>query len=70
MTATTTATETTMPSPQQLQLDLAVEDANLILEALGQLPFVRVFALIGKIQDQARRQLEGQPADRPAEAHE
>lgn len=47
---------------RSIQLQLAVEDTNLILEALGQLPFVRVYALIGRIQEQARRQLDASDA--------
>lgn len=46
-----------MQSMDTLTLDLAVEDINLILETLGQLPFVRVYGLIGRIQDQARAQI-------------
>lgn len=39
-----------------IKLELEVEEANLILEALGQLPFVKVYKLIGRIQEQARTQ--------------
>jgi hypothetical protein len=46
---------------QEIKINLAIEEANLILEALGQLPFARVYALIGKIQEQATQQL--QPTD-------
>jgi hypothetical protein len=42
---------------QELSLTLTIEETNLVLEALGNLPFARVFALIGKIQEQARQQL-------------
>ena len=41
----------------ELSFSISVADTNLILEALGQLPFARVFELIGKIQRQARAQL-------------
>ena len=41
-----------------IDLTLSIEDTNLILEALGALPFARVYALIGRIQDRARTQLE------------
>jgi hypothetical protein len=40
-----------------IHLDLNVDEANLVLEALGQLPFVRVYALIGRIQELARKQI-------------
>jgi hypothetical protein len=42
---------------KDISLTLTIEETNLVLEALGNLPFVRVFALIGKIQEQARQQL-------------
>jgi hypothetical protein len=41
-----------------IKLELEVEETNLILEALGALPFVRVYQLIGRIQDQARTQVQ------------
>jgi hypothetical protein len=41
-----------------LKLELSIDDTNLILEALGNLPFARVFQLIGRIQEQARAQVE------------
>jgi hypothetical protein len=41
-----------------IQFDLTIDDANLVLEALGTLPFARVYSLIGRIQEHARRQLE------------
>ena len=48
---------TTATLMKDISLTLTIEEANLILEALGNLPFARVFALIGKIQEQARQQL-------------
>ncbi|MCG8421909.1 MAG: hypothetical protein MJE77_28645 [Proteobacteria bacterium] len=45
---------------RQINLEVTVEEANLILEGLGQLAFVKVYALISKIQDQAREQLNGE----------
>jgi hypothetical protein len=53
----------------KLDLELRVEEGNLILEALGQLPFVKGYALISKIQEQAQRQRNSEeerraPADR------
>jgi hypothetical protein len=41
-----------------IQLELTIEDTNLVLEALGQMPFARVYALIGRIQERARQQIE------------
>ena len=42
---------------QEITLKVNTDEANLILEALGNLPFVRVYALIGRIQQQAAAQL-------------
>lgn len=42
---------------QELKLTLTIDEANLILEALGQMPFKTVFGLINKIQTQASQQL-------------
>lgn len=43
---------------REIKLDVSVDEANMILEALGQLPFVKVYGLIGKIQEQARQQID------------
>lgn len=55
-----------------VKLELSLEEANLVLEALGNLPFVRVYELIGKIQTQAQVQAGAHPAgaadDEPAVA--
>ena len=50
---------------QELNLKLTVDEVNLILQGLGELPFRQVFKLIGKIQDQAGAQLNnhGQTTD-------
>lgn len=40
-----------------LTLQLSTEQINLILEALGKLPFEKVYQLISTIQAQAQRQL-------------
>lgn len=42
---------------KEIKLVITVEEANQILEALGNLPFKSVFGLIGKIQNQAAAQL-------------
>lgn len=44
---------------KNLRFDLTIEETNLVLEALGHLPFVRVFGLIAKLQDVARDQVGG-----------
>ena len=45
-----------MPEPT-IKLELSIEEVNLILEALGDQPFKAVFALVGRLQSQARQQL-------------
>jgi hypothetical protein len=47
-----------------LKLTLTLDETNLVLEALGNLPFARVFHLINAIQTQAKTQLEP-PASPP-----
>lgn len=42
---------------KNITLELSVEETNLVLGALGELPFSRVFNLIGKVQEQANKQL-------------
>ncbi len=37
--------------------ELTLDEANLILKALGKLPFEQVFELIGKLNQQANKQL-------------
>ena len=44
---------------KDINLKVTIDEANLILEALGNLPFNKVYALIGKMQEQARQQLGG-----------
>ena len=41
----------------KLNLELDIDQTNLILEALGQLPFARVYTLIQLIQEQGREQI-------------
>ncbi|MCL4250308.1 MAG: hypothetical protein KJ065_19315 [Anaerolineae bacterium] len=41
-----------------LKLELTIQDTNLILEALGTMPYLQVYKLIEKIQDQATHQLQ------------
>lgn len=41
-----------------IELSLSIEEVNKILEALGDQPYVEVFHLINKIQQQASSQLQ------------
>lgn len=43
-----------------IRLELEIEETNLILEALGKMPFVSVYQLIGRIQAQAQAQVQVQ----------
>jgi hypothetical protein len=43
---------------ENLYLHLTLEETNLLLEALGQMPYIQVHQLIAKIQQQASEQLE------------
>jgi len=45
---------------KNIQLELTIDETNLILEALGALPFARVYTLIGRIQEGARKQIDEQ----------
>lgn len=47
---------------QELAINVTVEQANLILEGLGKLPFARVYELIADLQTQAKTQLRGHTA--------
>ncbi len=44
---------------EEITLNMTPDEINIVLEGLGNLPFVKVYALIGKIQDQASVQLRG-----------
>ena len=48
---------------QQIKLELTVDQVNQILQALGNEPFQKVYALIRTIQQQAQSQLEGGQED-------
>ena len=43
---------------KEVTLDLTIDEANLILEALGDMPYRRVYGLVVNIQQQASSQLE------------
>ena len=45
---------------KEITLKVTIDEANLILEGLGQLPFARVYGLVAKLQEQAARQLNGE----------
>lgn len=45
---------------KELTLTLTVAETNGVLQALGQMPFVQVSALIQKIQQQAAPQVKGE----------
>jgi len=49
-----------------INLALSVDQTNLVLEALGQLPFVKVYDLIASLQNQAKQQLQTPPAAEPS----
>jgi hypothetical protein len=48
---------------KELNLRLTIEEANLVLEGLGNLPFAKVYALVAKIQGQASQQLNGEQSN-------
>ncbi len=51
-----------------IQLTLTLDETNMVLEALGQLPYVRVYTLITKMQQQASVSLKEQ-APPPTESN-
>jgi len=50
---------------KEINLSLTVDELNLILEAIGQLPFVKVYALVAKVQKQAQEQLSASHEEEP-----
>ena len=52
----------TMPE-NNIQLTLKLAEINQILDALSQKPYVEVYQLINKIQQQAQNQLEAATSD-------
>lgn len=44
---------------QEVKLTLSIDEANLVLEGLGHIPFARVYTLVNKLQAQASQQLNG-----------
>jgi hypothetical protein len=55
---------------QELTLRLTIDEANIVLEALGNLPFVKVHTLIGRIQQQATQQLNAASTPSPVNGAE
>lgn len=53
-------------SIKTITLQITIDQTNLVLEALGQQPFVKVYELIASIQAQAKRQLDDDGAQQPA----
>lgn len=47
-----------MTEPKTLLFRMTIEQANYVLELLGQQPYVKVHGLIGQMQAQAKQQLE------------
>jgi hypothetical protein len=41
----------------QISLSLSLPETNVVLEALGQLPYAQVYELIAKVRQQAQAQL-------------
>lgn len=41
----------------EIELKVTIDEANIILEGLGQMPFARVYGLVSKLQEQAALQL-------------
>lgn len=41
----------------EIKFTVTIDEANLILEGLGHLPFAKVFGLVAKVQEQASGQL-------------
>ena len=50
---------------QEINLKLGVDDVNVILEGVGDLPFAKVYVLVGKIQEQAAQQLRADQGPAP-----
>ena len=45
---------------KELNFKVTLDEANLILEGLGQIPFAKVYTLVAKFQAQAQQQLNGE----------
>ena len=47
----------------KVTLNLSIDEANLVLEALGEMPYRRVYELVAGIQQQASEQLSEKPRE-------
>ncbi len=47
----------------EIHLRLNLDEVNLLLEAVGALPFARVYNLVARIQSQAAAQIPSAPAE-------
>jgi len=52
---------------EEINLRLTPDEINVVLEGIGNLPFVKVYNLIGKIQAQASAQLAAASPAEPAD---
>ena len=57
-------------SKNEITLKLTLSEVNLVLEALGNLPFRQVFEVVGKIQEQAGGQIKPPEAVNESKAEE
>ncbi|MEN2281120.1 hypothetical protein AAGF08_03210 [Algoriphagus sp. SE2] len=42
---------------KEITIKLTIDEANMVLESLGQMPFDKIYTLVQKIQEQAAKQL-------------
>ncbi len=54
-----------MENHTKIQLELSFEEVNIVLKALGSLPFNQVYELIGSIHEQANAQMFQQQLQQP-----
>jgi len=45
---------------KEVKISLTFEEVNIVLKALGNLPFNQVYEIIGKIHEQANQQIVGE----------
>lgn len=43
-----------------MRFDLEINEVNIIMNALGQMPYAQVFEIVAKLQSQAQNQAEGE----------
>jgi hypothetical protein len=54
---------------ENITLQLTIDEVNLLLASLGNQPYVQVFGLVLKIQQQAGSQLQAQPNGQAVPQH-